>query len=224
MKSLNNKVNLSQQVAQRIMKMIQVGRLLPKNKIPSEKELSQEFGVSRTVIREALRSLSAIGAVEIMHGKGTFVCDSKPGPLRMISTTGDPPALDMLLDLLEFRKIIEPETAALAAERRSSEDITEMENCISDMENNIFLEKKASGDLGFHLVLAHTSHNRAIMDTSTLIAKFYSDDPYLPDPLDIVEHRAIFEAVKEGDTRKARQLMKAHLSRMIEIRNRVKSA
>lgn len=211
---------LSQEVTDSILKMIKSGEFSLGEQIPPESKLADMFQVSRTAVREGVKSLIAIGVIETRQGVGTFVRDSQPGPLRITGTAGQP-TLALLLDLLEFRRILEPETAALAAQRRTALDLQRLELCVLELEKGVMRSERPPEDLGFHLALARATGNSALIDTSSMIIRFYEGDEFRPDELDIHEHRAIYEAVRDGDAESARQAMRSHLDRMLELRIRV---
>jgi DNA-binding FadR family transcriptional regulator len=216
------RVNLSQEVANGILDMIESREILTREKIPTESELTKIFGVSRTAVREGIRDLVAIGVLETKRGVGTFVRDSQPGPLRHVRNSGAP-SQSHLLDLLEFRQIIEPEIAALAARRRTPKDIREMERCVHELSIGVKARTKPPEDLGFHTALAQATQNTAFIDASSLVARFHDDDPNPPDEMDIEEHAAILEAVRVGDEEKARELMHSHIHRTVEQRSQALS-
>lgn len=212
---------LSQEVIDGILGIIEQGDLAVGDQIPTESELADLFEVSRTAVREGIKALIAIGILEPQRGVGTFVREPQLGPFRSFITS-DPPTRTQILDLLEFRLIVEPETAALAAQRRTEADLEELKRCVIELEKGVARGLKPPEDLGFHLALARSTGNSALVDTSSMIARFYENDPFLPDELDISEHNAVYEAVRDRDSADARQLMKAHLERMVEIRNMFK--
>ena len=152
---------LYEQIVAQIEERILKGDLRPGDKLPAERELAEQFGVSRTAIREAMKALTQRGLVEIQPGRGTFVTDSTSMVVRH--------SIDMLVrvgnetgtkDLVEVREILEPEIAALAAVRASSGDIEAMEDAVEAMDqamgdSDTFIE----ADLDFHLALAQGSNN-----------------------------------------------------------------
>jgi GntR family transcriptional repressor for pyruvate dehydrogenase complex len=202
---------LSQEVSDGILEMIQSGSISPGEQIPPEYELVSLFQVSRTAVREGIKSLVAIGVLETRRGIGTFLKDAKPGPLRYFSEASHK---SFLKDLLEFRLIVEPETAALAAERRSHENLKELDRCVEVLEKFVLAERKGKPpeDLGFHLELARAARNSALVDASSMIARFYENDPFPPDSRDVQDHRAIYEFVRDRNSESARQRMRQHLS------------
>ncbi|KAB2875677.1 MAG: FadR family transcriptional regulator, partial [Bauldia sp.] len=114
--------NLTSELASRLSEEIVAGKLAPGTRLPTEHELMRSFGVSRTVVREAIAALRSEGLVETRQGSGAFVAaDSRRRPFRI-----DPEGLEsveQVLDVLELRICIEVEAAGLAAERRSTADI-----------------------------------------------------------------------------------------------------
>src|ERR1700690_4108297 len=115
---------LYEQIVQQVEASIHKGQLKPGDQLPPERELGEQFGVSRTAVREAIKTLREKGLIEIQHGRGTFVTNGTPGAMRH--------SLDMLMkfgttdgfaNLVEVREILEPEIAALAALRMTGEHI-----------------------------------------------------------------------------------------------------
>lgn len=210
---------LSEEVADGILEMIQTGEISPGERIPIESELAERFQVSRTAVREGVKSLTAIGVLETRRGIGTFVLEAHLGPLRYIEGVSSPRFLSMLLELLEFRRIVEPETAALAAERRTTADLEVLERCVLELKKGVEQGVRPPEDLGFHMALARATNNSALIDTTFLIARFYDNDPDLPDETDVTAHQAIYEAVRDGDAEGARSAMLAHFAEL-EIRYR----
>jgi len=204
---------LSQEFVDQILAWINAHNLEPGTKIPSEGELANMLGVSRTTVREGVKSLVAIGVLETRRGIGNFVRNPQPGPLRYSTGPNHPASNTLLRDLLEFRLIVEPETAALAAYRRTSADLDELNRCVEELEKAVSagVTTKIPEDLGFHIALARASANSALMDTSSMIAQFYENDPYPADYADVFEHRAIKDAVQASDQELARKMMRLHL-------------
>lgn len=202
---------LSEEVSEHILGMIDEGEVTVGGQLPTEGDLVEMFNVSRTSVREAVKSLAAVGVLEIRPGMGTFVVGARPGPLRSLPGQRGPLNKSDLLELLEFRRIFEPEMAALAASRATPEDLDEMLRCVEELESGVAAGIKPPEDLGFHLVLARATKNGAVVDVSSLTIRFYEQDVYMPDDLDVEGHREIYEAIKNGDADAARQAMSAHL-------------
>jgi DNA-binding FadR family transcriptional regulator len=204
---------LSQEFLEYMLEWLKSQELPSGTKIPSEGELAIKFSVSRTTVREGIKYLAAIGVLEIRRGIGTFILNPQPGPLRYYNGDNFQAPDNMLNDLLEFRLIVEPETAALAALRRKTSDLKELFRCVEELDKAVVLgmTTKIPEDLGFHIALARASGNSALMDTSSMIARFYEDDPYPAYQDDVIEHRAIYNAVEASDQAKSREMMRFHL-------------
>lgn len=210
---------LYEQIVAQIEGLILNGELRPGDKLPAERELAEQFGVSRTAIREAMKALSQSGLVVIQPGRGTFVTDSTSMVVRH--------SIDMLVrvsnetgikDLIEIREILEPEIAALAAVRASSEDIQSMEDAVKAMDRamddpDTFIE----ADLDFHLALAQGSNNvliPALIDALVeLLREHRTRAASVKGGLERgqLHHKIILDAIKMNDADAARESMRAHL-------------
>jgi GntR family transcriptional regulator, transcriptional repressor for pyruvate dehydrogenase complex len=211
---MNNRKKLTSVVIDGILEMIENEVIKPGGKIPTEFELAKLFNISRTAVREGVRSLTANSILEIKRGKGTYVRDPIPGPIRRPNNTARLSSNRTLLELLEVRLILETEIAALAAKRASQIDIDILYHCVEKLEEAVKQAIKPPEDLGFHLSLAKATQNSALIDLSSIITSFYEDDIYLPDDKDLEEHRAIYVAVRERNASSARSAMKTHLERI----------
>jgi GntR family transcriptional repressor for pyruvate dehydrogenase complex len=211
--AMSHRKKLSQEAAESILKMIENGEVAIGDRLPKESELVDRLQMSSTAVREGIKSLIAVGLLESRWGVGTFVQSSGLGPLlQPAPSPSESP--EMLFDLLEFRQWVEPNTAELAAQRRTHADLEELERCVTKLESAVARGERCPEDLGFHLALARASRNTAVIDASTLITRFYADDPEVPIEADAIEHRAIYEAVRDGDAEAARQAMRNHLERI----------
>ena len=218
----------SSEVAEQIKNMIIQGQLHPGDRLPSEREFAEILSVSRTTIREALRSLEALGMISIRQGDGSFVEHFKlEGILEPLAVLfhleGDESGIH---SFSEVRQILEVETAALAAARATEEDITVLEGCIAAM-----VEEVKNGGVGdvadaeFHLALAGASKNPLLvrlMETIADLMKFTYQATrkqlFLNQgTLEEIHHShsSVLEAVKLRDGELARKYMKEHLQ-MVE--------
>lgn len=202
---------LSYEVSEGILSIIESGKIALGDQLPTENALIAMFDVSRTSVREAVKSLAALGVLEIRPGKGTYVVGASPGPLRALPGRNRTANKDSLASLLEFRRIYEPEAAALSALRATPEEIEELHRCVVGLEKGVAAGIKPSEDLEFHLVVARATKNSALVDVSSLTARFYQDDTQLPDEIDVRGHREIYNAIKDHDPQAARAAMCAHI-------------
>ncbi|HNV34079.1 MAG TPA: FadR/GntR family transcriptional regulator [Bacillota bacterium] len=160
------KVKVSDSIVEHITSMIRRGELKPGDKLPAERELSISLGVSRTALREAVRTLSLMDLLTVRQGGGTFVAELMPGSFMKPLT----PMLAMgrvdTMELIEARRIIEPKAAHLCAQRATEEDIGKMNAIIDKMEQSLGnLRLFNDYDLEFHLAIAEGSKNSVIVAT-----------------------------------------------------------
>lgn len=212
--------SLSDQVTDQMMELIAQGRLKPGQKLPSERELAEQFGVSRTVIREAVRSLTAKGLLEVNAGSGMVV--RKPTAssiadhfklLLRLNSDGDP--LEYIFDV---RHVLEVEIAGRAALKATPEDIQEMERHLNLMAQSLDnLEQAATADVEFHAALARATQNPLFAILLSSISGIMLEVRRLgftltgaPDRV-LEEHARILEQVRAGDAEGARQTMSDHL-------------
>jgi DNA-binding FadR family transcriptional regulator len=181
--------------------------------------LAKQFGVSRTAIREAMKALMQSGLVEIHPGRGTFVSDRTSMVVRnsidMLVRVGNETGIK---DLIEVREILEPEIAALAAVRASSEDIQSMEEAVKAMDQamddpDMFIE----ADLDFHLALAQGSNNAIIPVLIDSVVELLREHRIRAASVDgglergQPYHKIILAAIKSNDSQTARDSMRSHL-------------
>lgn len=223
--------NLVRDVEQSLRGAIAAGSYAVGDRLPSESELTRSFGVSRTVVREAVSSLRLSGLVEAREGVGVFVAaataPAEPPPLFRIE---DPRRLSAVIEMLELRVAVEVEAAGLAAERRSPAQAEVVRERSHDLEAATGSASTAA-DLAFHLAVADATNNpqfRRMLELMGLDAiPRNAFGPGLPppgqDPAAVVgppteylrqiedEHRCIADAILGGDKRAARAAMREHL-------------
>jgi GntR family transcriptional repressor for pyruvate dehydrogenase complex len=155
------RVTLFDDVVLQVQNLIQEGSLRPGDRLPSERELAIQLGVSRNTLREALKALKLIGVLKVAQGGGTFVNENLNSNLvasitKFISLV----EITEILNLLEARKTIEEATAFYAAERADSQDIDKMKKLIILMKDNYEnVELFTKYDAQFHLQIACASKN-----------------------------------------------------------------
>ena len=175
------KTSLTQQTAQRLYTLAVVeGRLRPGEKLPNELELARELGVSRTTLREAVRTLAAQGVLEVRRGRGTFVSQR----VREIDDYGFA-SLDrvkgQLRDLFELRSIFEPQAARLACLRATEEELADILEKGAAVEACIRAGRdRVEADGAFHAAIVRATHNEFMVRLLPLI------------------HRAVQTAVETG--------------------------
>jgi len=215
---------LYEQIVQQVEESIHKGALKPGDQLPPERELAQQFGVSRTAVREAVKALREKGMVEAYPGRGTFITDGtsytiKQSLDRMIKTG----QVEGSLFLAEVREILEPEIAALAATRGDEEDLAAMREAVAIMDGakkdpDEFIE----ADLDFHLALAEAAANPFILSLIDSIVGVLREQRMRIFHVDggpergQYHHRRILEAIEQRDPAGAREAMKAHLRQVRE--------
>jgi len=220
-----NSTRLSEQVVSQIESLIIDGQLKQGDRLPAERELSERLGVSRTVIREAVRSLQEKGLVEIRAGVGTFVHDGMGDIMRQ--SLGRMVLINKqqgLENLMQMREILEPEIAAIAAENATQADIDAMQAAINQMDDSLQgVEAYIAADHDFHLALAQATKNQLIVNLIDSIVVSLSEqrrEIFLAGVDGPVRgqkyHYRILKAVIHGDRELARRQMIAHLLQIRE--------
>ncbi len=212
---------LYQQVASAVAESIRRGDFRPGQRIPSERELADEYKVSRPTIREAMIALEVLGVVRSRQGSGIFVSDTPPGDVPMIG-------LDIgAFELTEARRLFEGEAAALAAISIDDAQLAQLETLIESMEREN--RERVSGehaDREFHLTIARATRNSAVVDVVESLWDARYRSPLCKHMLDrarsvgvqprIDEHQDILAALRQRDPQAARRAMRDHLGRVIE--------
>lgn len=212
---------ISNQVFDQILKEIITGKLKSGEKLPSENELSKLLGVSRVSIREALKRLAVLGMVETRQGEGTFVKTLSPGIYMNSLIPMFSLDLPSILEVLEYRKIIEVESMTFVVKRIEEEELEELEAVLLEMSNNKGnMDRFAEEDLNFHLVLSRCTKNSVIIKINEVIREILkytmSDVVSLLGTEDgLFYHRKIIDAIKEKNVVKTKDIMAEHLDRTI---------
>lgn len=212
---------ISKLVEAQIEEAIMSRRFEPGSKLPTENALCQQFGVSRTAVREALRMLSARGLIRINKGKGIFVqqisADTVTAPLQLFLTlTSD---RHHVLDIVHARQIIEPPIAASAALHHTEEDARQLERDHRALEASTDdFSQLAHLDMIFHLSIARASENSIIpliLEPIHRLLPQIKSSVYasVSDAKDsaVIWHRRILDAILARDAEGARKAMEEHL-------------
>lgn len=206
--------SLTDQIIKQLIDLIMSNELKPGDRLPSIVELTHQFGVSRTVVREAIGMLAAQGFLQAVHGSGTFVSPTdKWNTLYPRALLIDDQAI--IDELMKARELIEPQLAFLAAQRASAADIAMIE-CSAKVGGSV--AETVEFDVAFHMAVAQASHNEVLAIMLTSIEEFmhelrtlgYSLFPHTQEQ-SLDRHQMILDAVKRGDAEGGRDAMKAHL-------------
>src|SRR5690348_8861334 len=213
---------LYEQIVQQIEESILKGALKPGDQLPAERELAQNFGVSRTAVREAVKALREKGLVEAYSGRGTFVTNGTSQAIRqsldLMTKIGQP---EGSTSLAELRGILEPEIAALAATRVEEQHLSTMREAVAIMDQTLQEpDSYIEADLDFHLALAEAAANPLILSLIDSIVGLLREQRMRIFQVDggpergQFHHRRILKAVENRDPEKARQCMRAHLKQV----------
>ncbi|WP_089612060.1 FadR/GntR family transcriptional regulator [Dehalobacterium formicoaceticum] len=197
--------NLSEEIVKQIVQNISNGELKPGDKLPAEREMCKVFSVSRTVVRDALKTLSGLGMVTIRHGLGAFVNEVDEDVSRLA-------ALIQITDgtfdeIFQVREILEGYAALWCSQNAKEEDILALENIVKRGKELGLMnsEKLALLDAEFHLKIVEASGNKVLMRLMVNILDLTGEirDKSFKIPgrqyLSVLEHEEVFKAIKQHD-------------------------
>ncbi|TQV85110.1 FadR family transcriptional regulator [Exilibacterium tricleocarpae] len=213
-----------QQIADRLADHIRTADMAAGDRLPSERDLASSFDVSRQTVREALIALEVAGVVEIRLGSGIYV--KAPGATAATIVYEDAPGP---LEILEARRTIERETAALAAQRISNEELQQLQVLLRLMEQSAAqqqTEEAEAHDGRFHIAVAKASRNSALASTvnwlwalrvkSDISRYFHQKVRARGSQPDIDDHLRVFEALARHNREAARDAMHDHIERVYQ--------
>jgi GntR family transcriptional repressor for pyruvate dehydrogenase complex len=208
-----------EEVVRQIAALIRNGQLRSGERLPTERELGIAFGVSRGVVREAVKVLGALGLVEARQGSGIYVLNDIPTVTRAF-TLSVSPDMKSVERLFEFRRTLEVEAAALAAVRRTEPQLAEIVAASDETARAVELgdlEECGAFDNLFHAAVARASGN-PYFEVAVATARQMQQDvvPLISDRIGsvrsaILHHRAIGEAIAAGDPESAARAMAEHI-------------
>src|ERR1700675_916818 len=214
---------LYEQIVQQVEESILKGQLKPGDQLPAERDLAQRFGVSRTAVREAVKTLREKGLVEAYSGRGTFVTNGTSQAIRQ--------SLDLMIrinqqegsaNLAELRLVLEPEIAGPAASRIEEQLLSTMRESVAVMDRNLRdPDAYVEADLDFHLALAEAAGNPLILSLLDSIVGLLREQRSRifnvqggPERGQF-HHKRILAAVEQRDSEAAREAMRAHLQQVL---------
>ena len=211
---------LYQELARRLIEELAQNRYPVGTRLPAERELAQQYNVSRPTVREAVIALEVQGLVEVRIGSGAYV-------LRLPGE-GDIPGFNITaFELTEARLLFEGEAAALAAAQISEEELVEIAALVRQIaEENLDPAGTDKADRAFHLAIARATRNTAVLETVERLWDLRATSPEAAllhekartanvKPV-VAEHTAVLEALKARDPAAARAAMRAHLAAVID--------
>ena len=216
---------LSERLAARLSDEIRAGRMAPGNRLPAEAALASAHGVSRTVVREAVTRLKSLGLVTSRQGSGVFVVEAACVPLSFDARSAQ--SLQAVVQMVEVRRGLEAEVAALAAQRRSPADLQGIRQAMQALDEAV----RAGGDgaeqdVAFHRAIALAARNPFLISTLDYLRQFLrgvtrvtrANEARRQDFARQVhaEHEAIAKAIEAGDAPRARRAASRHMDNALE--------
>lgn len=210
-----------EQVIEQIKTMIENGKLKRGDKLPSERDLVEQLGVSRASIREALRVLEIIGLIDCKQGEGNFIKRNfetglfEPLSVMFMLNGGKPN------EMFELRRVMEVETAALAAKRITDEELKELYNLIEQMDTSQSEEERSKIDKKFHYTIAYASRNFLIVNILNTVSSLM--DSFIKNAREEIlkkdndksvinnQHKEIYKTLAEHNPAEAARAMRKHM-------------
>ncbi|MDD2545252.1 MAG: FCD domain-containing protein [Burkholderiaceae bacterium] len=214
-------VPLSEQMAGVVASWIREGQLAPGQKLPTEGTLVQNFGVSRTVVREAFSRLKTLGLIETRQGSGAFVKEAPPPDPQQLQLMPDG-SVDAVIQMVEVRRALEAESAALAAARATPAAVQKIREAMEALDTAV--AEGGDGvneDVAFHASIAQAAHNPFLLSTLAYLNQFLEHATRVTRANEATkaglerdvrrEHEAILRAIEAGDARAARAAGTRHM-------------
>lgn len=212
-----NKKSTLEIIIQQIKNQIKKGILKPGEKLPSERKLADQLGVSRASVREAIQALAFSGYLEVIQGKGTYILEMATRYDEIVNFFSE--FSDYSLDyLMEARIMLEGEFARLAALNASQEEIDLIERIFNEIDSSGDLNSFVVKDLEFHLTIAKATHNPFMNGLMKIIGEMlYKETQKI---IEISENtrentiettRDLVQAIKKGNAEQAKELMSKHI-------------
>lgn len=212
---------LTDTVAKRLLAEIDAGRVLPGEKLPTETAMAEQFGVSRTVIREAVSRLRQDGVVEARQGSGVYVT-GHAGNRALRIDAADLSSLQAVLHIVDLRRALETEIAAQAAARRKKQDMADIDAALAALSQAV--DNGSDGvqeDVAFHRSIARATGNPYFLTTLAFVSQFLeaatrvtrgNEARHANLMRDVMqEHAAIVEAIRRKDVDGARDAARIHM-------------
>jgi GntR family transcriptional regulator, transcriptional repressor for pyruvate dehydrogenase complex len=200
---------LAEQAARNLIAFIEAENIQPGTLLPPETRLAADFGVSRPVIREALKSLEGKGIIEVMSGKGAVVRPLDGQPLRLFFQRALQIEREAIIDLIELRRTIEIQSASLAAQRRTAEELAQLADIVAEMRRNLHTpDIYVALDGAFHQLVASMTRNAMVYHLVVTMREAIGEtlhESLLPPLTDAqservqLGHEAILASLVQGD-------------------------
>jgi GntR family transcriptional regulator, transcriptional repressor for pyruvate dehydrogenase complex len=207
------------QAIAKIKELISSGEFTAGARLPTERELTQRFGVSRSSLREAVRALTLVGVLEPRVGDGTYVTTLEPDLLLTgFGFVSDLARAESLLEMHDVRRVLEPEATRRATSRLTDEDFERLEECLRRMESADGVPAYIDADTGFHRIILDACGNRTLasfvqnLSSGTVRARIWQS-LVVPAAVEatVVAHRNIYDALVARDADRAAAADVMHL-------------
>ena len=210
-------------LSERLRRFMAEGKFRDGDRLPPERALAETFGVSRSSVREAIRALAEKGLLESRHGDGTYVRVPDMEPLRSALLEAVDSEGLMFDEVTEYRRIVEPAIAELAALRRTPEQLDRLKIIACDQQRRVLAEED-DGDLDarFHLTLAECTGNRLLAATMERLNAIYAKGrtPELRDAawrqFSVSSHLRIIDALERRSPEEARKAAEDHIDHVVQ--------
>jgi GntR family transcriptional regulator, transcriptional repressor for pyruvate dehydrogenase complex len=211
-------------VVARLQSMMTAGELPVGRRLPPERELARTFGVSRNCIRQAIQTLAQQHLLESRRGDGTYVCEPDTKALARSLAQAVAVNQQMLREIMEFRHLLEPQVAALAAENITPAQLDRLKILVCDQDRKILAaEDDAHLDVAFHLLLAEATGNRLIHQVFSIMQGAINDcrsgllQSNLRRRTSLEAHLQLIDALEARDPEQAARVMREHLHTVARI-------
>lgn len=212
---------LYEQLVERLLALIHEHNLTAGDRLPPERELAAGLGVSRASVRQALVVLEVQGLVEVRHGEGAILLETRPDSAVLSAVETHTRRLP---EVIEAREALEVKLAALAAERRTEEDLARIDSALDKMEQDIGRgERGLEGDELFHGAVTAAARSSLLADLmagiSAAIRESRIESLSQPDRprQSLASHRKIADAIKAGDSATAAEAMAEHIRLVSDV-------
>jgi GntR family transcriptional repressor for pyruvate dehydrogenase complex len=215
---LRTREPISSEITRRLLDYLLSGRVRPGARLPSERKLAEALGVGRSHARQAIKSLTLFGLVDVRQGNGTYLKRTDSPLLPLAIEWGLRLGAKRTTDLVEARHYLEVLVAGLAAERRDDADLAEMQRLVNIMERTTGTDEFVAADVAFHLEITRAAGNQSLIQIMqsirALLEVWISRVVHTPGATSVTwaEHAAVLYAIEAGDPKAARAAMEAHMA------------
>lgn len=209
---------ISSEITRRLVQYLISGEIRPGERLPSERRLAESLGVGRSHVRQALKSLTVLGLIDVRQGDGTYLKRTDSPLLPLAIEWGLLLGAKSTRDLIDARHQLEVLLAGLAAQRRSTDQLAEMHRLLAVMERSVGTDEFVDADVALHLTITQAAGNQSLLQMMrgirTLLEVWVYRVAHTPGtaPRTWAEHVAVVEAIERADSEGARAAMEVHMA------------